>query len=63
MFHLIDNIWKPPRSMEAEAEADAEADAEAVFTFSWKQKQKLICTATTSLYDRFYKATATAATK
>ena len=59
MFHLIDNIWKPPRSMEAEAEADAEA----VFTFSWKQKQKRICTASTSLYDSFYKAAATAATK
>ena len=41
MFHLIDNIWKPPRSMEAEA------DVEAVFTFSWKQKQ--IGTASTSL--------------
>ena len=55
MFHLIDNIWKPPRSMEAEA------DVEAVFTFSWKQKR--ICTASTSLYDSFYKAAATAATK
>ena len=59
MFHLIDNIWKPPRSMEAEAEADAEA----VFTLSWKQKQKLICTASTSLYDSLYKAAAIAATK
>ena len=61
MFHLIDNIWKPPRSMEAEAEA--KADAEAVFTFSWKQKQKGICTTSTSLYDSFYEAAATSATK
>ena len=52
MFHLIDNIWKPPRSMEVESEPDTEV----VFRFSWKWKQNW--TASTSLYDTFDKAAA-----